>query len=75
MHRLRRFQSGVRCADGWKGCQDDAPLDIPFKKLVHGPLVVGFPLQKNLCVNYLYRQKMRVTLTAPLDPQNKFITI
>ena len=66
---------GAPDGSAWQGCQDDAPPDIPFKKLAHGPLVGGLPLQKNVCVNYLYREKTRVTLFRPQTPQNKSITI
>lgn len=75
MRRLRRFQSGLRCADGRKSCQDDAPLDIPFKNLRLGHDSPGLPLQKNICVNCLYIEKMRVTLFRLRTPQNKSITI
>jgi hypothetical protein len=50
MRRLRRFQSGVRCADGWKGCQDDAHLDIPFEKLTPQPGVARLAFSKKILV-------------------------
>jgi hypothetical protein len=40
----------VRCADGWKGCQDDTPLDIRFEKLTPQPGVARLAFSKKILV-------------------------